>query len=98
MVQRYTDDTHLTPSEMESLFLRNSEHNATPSSPVLCSVGAEFGELDSYAHKTDCFRRTAKRIRVYCSELDMDEDVRVEGKLTVFKCPSLLTFYCGINV
>ena len=44
--------------------------------------------LDSYAHKPDCFKRAAGRIRSFCGDLDsegMDEDERTRGKnLLVF--------------
>ncbi|KAI0342308.1 hypothetical protein BDW22DRAFT_1357628 [Trametopsis cervina] len=45
-----------------------------------------YGKLESYEHKPDCFRRAASSIRVQCSELDMHEEQRVQAAITMTIC------------
>ena len=37
------------------------------------------GSLDSYAKKSDCFRRAASMLQTRCGDLETDENARVRG-------------------
>lgn len=39
--------------------------------------------LQAYSRKPDCFKRAASVIRIRCTDLDMNEDARVNGNKTL---------------
>ncbi|KIK02891.1 hypothetical protein K443DRAFT_131666 [Laccaria amethystina LaAM-08-1] len=42
--------------------------------------------LERYTRRPDCFRRVAGAIRTRCSELDMDEDERINAAISMTLC------------